>query len=102
MGWCTSSKKASKKYVYSELNLSDRIRVDSGLSILPKGQKGTIVNHVKGKDTGYISVTENISETKQYSSNNGLAKIDVTKATQNGAKYIPHKNVQQIVNTKGS
>ena len=84
--------------MYSELNPSDRIRVDSGLSILPKGKKGTIVNHVKGKDTGYISVTE----TKQYSSNNGLAKIDVTKATQNGAKYIPHKNVQQIVNTKGS
>ena len=92
--------------MYSELNPSDRIRVDSGLSILPKGQKGTIVDNVKGKDTdtdtGYISVTENISETKQYSSNNGLAKIDVTKATQNGAKYIPHKNVQQIVNTKGS
>ena len=88
--------------MYSELNPSDRIRVDSGLSILPKGKKGTIVNHVKGKDTGYISVTENISETKQYSSNNGLAKIDVTKAMQNGAKYIPHKNVQQIVNTKGS
>jgi len=67
--------------VYSELNPSDRIRVDSGLSILPKGQKGTIVDNVKGKDTdtGYISVTE----TKQYSSNNGLAKIDVTKATQN-------------------
>ncbi|WP_332835487.1 RHS repeat-associated core domain-containing protein [Snodgrassella alvi] len=101
-GWCKSSKKASKKYVYRELNPSDRIRVDSGLSILPKGEKGTIVDHVKGKDTGYISVSENISGTTQYSSNNGLAKIDVTKATQNGAKYIPHKNVQQIVNTKGS
>ena len=42
--------------MYRELNQSDRIRIDSGLSILPKGQKDTIVDHVKGKDTGYIYI----------------------------------------------
>ena len=98
--WCKYSKKAFKKiYIESQ---SDKIRVNSGLSILPKGEKGTIVDHVKGKDTGYISVSENISGTKKYSSNSGLAKIDVAKATQNGAKYIALQNVQQVVNTKGS
>ena len=88
--------------MYRELNHSDRMRVNSGLSILSKGQKGTIVDHVKGKDTGYISVSEKISGTEKYSSNYGLAKIDVTKATQNGTKYLSHQNVQQVVNTMGS
>lgn len=95
-GWsCT-------KYVYRELNPSDRIRFDSGLGIKPKGNNGSIVDHVKGKNTGYISVSENRDGTKIYSSGNGLAKIDVMKVTQNGIIYIPHKNVKQFIESKGS
>ncbi|PIT58607.1 RHS repeat-associated core domain-containing protein, partial [Snodgrassella alvi] len=92
----------SKKYVYRALSLEDRIRIDSGLGIKPKGQGGSIVDHVQGKNTGYISVSESKSGTEIFDSGNGLAKINVTKATQNGTVYIPNQNVQQTVNSKGS
>jgi RHS repeat-associated protein len=93
---------SSKKYVYRALSLEDRIRIDSGLGIKPKGQGGSIVDHVQGKNTGYISVSESKSGTEIFDSGNGLAKINVTKATQNGTVYIPNQNVQQTVNSKGS
>jgi RHS repeat-associated protein len=92
----------SKKYVYRALSLEDRIRIDSGLGIKPKGQGGSIVDHVQGKNTGYISVSESKSGTEIFDSGNRLAKINVTKATQNGTVYIPNQNVQQTVNSKGS
>ena len=88
--WCKYSKKAFKKiYIESQ---SDKIRVNSGLSILPKEQGGTIVDHVKKITQDiYISISENISGTEKFSLGNDLAKINVTKVTKNGAKYIPHK-----------
>ncbi|MBD1229593.1 RHS repeat-associated core domain-containing protein, partial [Xenorhabdus griffiniae] len=94
----------SKKcqYVYRELSIDDRIRYDAGLSIQPKGQGGSIVEHVDGKNTGFISVAEEQAATKRFSSGSGLAQIDLKKATKNGTTYIPHKNVMQAVNSKGS
>ncbi|MDE9545532.1 RHS repeat-associated core domain-containing protein [Xenorhabdus bovienii] len=94
----------SKKcqYVYRELSVEDRIRFDAGLSIQPKGAGGTIAAHVDGKPTGFVSVAEVRDATERFSSGSGLVRIDVKKATQNGATYIPHKNVMQTVNSQGS
>ncbi|WP_323862901.1 RHS repeat-associated core domain-containing protein, partial [Xenorhabdus szentirmaii] len=104
LGWVDPLGLNSKKcqYVYRELSVEDRIRFDAGLSIQPKGTGGTIAAHVDGKPTGFVSVAEVRDATERFSSGSGLVRIDVKKATQNGATYIPHKNVMQTVNSQGS
>lgn len=46
----------------------------------------------------YISVSENMFETAEFSSNKRLVKIDVTKVCKNSLKYIKYQNVKQAIN----
>jgi len=57
---------------------------------------------VTGENTGYISVSESKLAIERFNSGNGIVKIDVKKATENGATYISHKNVMQSINARGS
>ena len=88
--------------VYRQLTANDRARLDEGLSLLPKGNKGSIVNHVDGRDTGHISASLTPEATKRFSSGNGLISIDIKKVIQGGAKFIDHNNVLQSVERAGS
>ncbi|WP_211241467.1 RHS repeat-associated core domain-containing protein [Cystobacter fuscus] len=79
--------------VYRELSFDDRVNFDSGLGLVPKGEGGSIADHVAGKKSGHISP----EATKTFSSKNGLVAIDVDKAIQLGAKFIDHGNVLNAV-----
>ena len=46
----------------------------------------------------YISVSENMFETAEFSSNKRLVKIDVIKVCKNSLKYIKYQNVKQAIN----
>jgi len=90
------------EYIYRALSADDRARIGQGEGLRPKGENGSIVRHVTGENTGYISVSESKPAIERFNSGNGIAKIDVKKATENGATYISHKNVMQSINARGS
>ena len=85
----------TEQVVYRTLSTTDRAAVDAGKSLAPKGSGGTILDHVRGKPTGYISASETIEGTARFNSGNGMVAIDVNKAMAGGAGFVPHGNVMQ-------
>ena len=79
--------------VYRELSAADRIALDAGQPLMPKGTGGSILDHVRGQPTGHISVSETAAGTARFTGGNGLVGIDINAATAGGARYIPHPEV---------
>ncbi len=88
-------KKARK--IFRELSFDDRLKFDAGERIAPKGDGGSIADHVAGKDTKFISASEVESGTARFSSGNGLLEIDVDKLEATGSSIVDHNNVLQAV-----
>ncbi|WP_426578133.1 RHS repeat domain-containing protein [Xenorhabdus stockiae] len=103
-GWSDPLGLSSKKCqeVYRELTPDDALRLEQGLSLVPKGVGGSIAAHVEGINTGHISAALSARAAERYTSGNGLIAIDVKKAVKLGASYIDHNNVMQAVMRAGS
>jgi hypothetical protein len=81
---------ATRTVVYRELSAADRAALNAGRPILPKGNGGTILDHVRGRPTGHTSASLTAEGTARFRGGNGLAEIDVQAA---GARFIPHSEV---------
>ena len=81
--------------VYRELSATDRINLENGFGLTPKGSGGSIGDQIRGENTGYISASKSIAATKRFSSGNGLVAIDVDEAMRTGTGFVDHNNVLQ-------
>ncbi|HCQ0477227.1 TPA: DUF4150 domain-containing protein [Escherichia coli] len=105
LGWADPfglAKKNAQNTVFRYLSADDRIRYENGQSLLPKGEFGSIVEHVDGKNTGHISASLTKCAAKIFDSGNGYIEIDVQKIIDSGISFIDHKNVMQAVRRSGS
>jgi RHS repeat-associated protein len=90
------------KKVYRQLSDVDRENFDAGLDLQPRGEGGSIVQHVQGQPTRHISASETIEATDIFDSGKGLVEIDVEEATKEGTRFIDHNNVMQAVTRHGT
>jgi len=79
--------------VYRQLSAEDRAALDAGESLQPRGEGGTILDHVRAKATGHISASETMEGTARFNGGNGLVAIDVQQATAGGTRFISHGEV---------
>jgi hypothetical protein len=90
------------RYVYRQLSATDRVAIDAGQGLTPKGIGGTIAQQVAGKDTQYISASLTEGATGLFASGNGLARIDVKAAVAGGATFVDHADVAGAVRRLGT
>ncbi|WP_166442703.1 RHS repeat domain-containing protein [Phragmitibacter flavus] len=88
--------------VYRQLSAADRIALDAGQPLMPKGTGGTILDHIRSQPTGHISVSETAAATARFNGGNGLVEINVNAATAGGARFIPHSEVLQGVGARAN
>ena len=88
--------------VYRYMSLRDLADFNAGRAITSKGTGGTIVDHVIGYDTKYISASLSKKGAAKYNSGHGLLEIDVDIAKKHGAKFIDHGNVMAPLSGKCS
>ena len=96
------AKQKNQNTVFRYLSADDRIRYESSQSLLPKGEFGSIVDHVDGKSTGHISASMKKCAAKIFDSGNGYIEIDIQKVIDSGVSFIDHNNVMQAVRRNGS
>lgn len=92
---------SGSREVFRQLSAADRVALDAGRGLLPRGTGGTIARHVAGADTGYISASESIAGASRYASGNGLVAIDVNRAMAAGAGFVDHGNVVAALRRAG-
>jgi hypothetical protein len=88
---------ALRRIVYREISAVDKVALEAGQPLVPKGSGGTILDHVRGLPTGHISASESVEGTRRFASGNGLVAIDVDVAVAGGTKFITHKEVLEAV-----
>ncbi len=98
--WQSSNAANSGPVVYRQLSAADRLALDAGQPLVPKGTGGTILDHIRSQPTGHISVSETAAGTARFNGGNGLVAIDVNAATAGGARFIPHSEVLQGVGSR--
>ncbi|WP_147443943.1 RHS repeat-associated core domain-containing protein [Corallococcus sicarius] len=98
-----SASKGKRRVVYRQLSQSDRAAYDAGDGLSPKGDGGSIADHVAGggNETEFISASMTEDATRRYGSGNGLVEIDVDLAMEAGAGFVDHDNVVQAVRRVG-
>jgi hypothetical protein len=86
--------------VYRELSSADRLALENGQPLLPKGTGGSILDQVRGQPTGNISASQTIAGTERFNGGNGLVEIDVNAATADGTRFISHSEVLEGVGAR--
>jgi hypothetical protein len=86
---------------YRELNEIDAMAIANGERIMPKGTGGTIVDHIQGYDTKYISLSRTADGTARFRSGNGLIEVDLNIAKATGSGIVPHKQLLQAARRHG-
>ena len=89
------------RFVFRELSVADRARLERQMDLLAKGEGGKIADQVAGEATRYISAAETAAATSRFRGGNGLVMIDIKKAIEGGAGFVDHKNVLQAVKRDG-
>jgi RHS repeat-associated protein len=90
------------RVVYRQLSLADRIALDAGQGLTPKGVGGSIADHVAGHDTQHISASLTEAASRRFASGNGVVAIDVDAAIARGVGFIDHNNVVQAARRSGT
>ncbi|HAY4505312.1 TPA: hypothetical protein JZ923_004455, partial [Escherichia coli] len=96
------AKRKAQNTVFRYLSSDDLMRYENGQSLLPKGEFGSILDHVLGKDTGHISASLTKCAASRYDSGNGYIEIDIQKVIDSGISFIDHNNVMQAVSRSSS
>ncbi len=94
------AKVAAKNVVYREISAADRIALEAGQPLVPKGTGGSILEHVRGQPTGHISASQTVEGTARFRGGNGLVEIDVNAATSGGTQFIPHPQVLEALGAR--
>ncbi len=96
---------AGKQYIggdaYLALSPDDAAALAAGRRILPKGTSGSILDHIQGRPTKYISVSLQENGTARFVGADGVAVIDLKVAVATGSGLVPHKQVLQIARRHG-
>ena len=89
--------------VQRQLSAEDRVNLDAGLPLKPKGKGGSAADQVKGNETNRISASASKDPRviDKFDSRNGRAEIDVDEAIKGGAGFVDNNNVLQSVRREG-
>ncbi len=87
---------------YRALNETDLEAYNSGQRIMPKGTSGTILDHIQGRDTRYISVSMTEGGTARFETSYGVAEIDLEIAQQTGSGIVPQEQLLQAARRGGT
>ncbi|HWE98107.1 MAG TPA: polymorphic toxin-type HINT domain-containing protein [Tepidisphaeraceae bacterium] len=87
---------------YRSLSVEDVQALQAGERIMPRGNGGTILDHIQNYDTKYISVSKESSVAALYDSGQGMAEIDLEIALETGSTIVPHEQLVQIARCYGT
>jgi len=94
---------ATGRFAYRALTPDDLARLQRGEDLVPRAPgRGSISDQVAGENTRFISGSETLKGTSKFNSGNGVAKVDIDKAIDQGAGFVDHRNVMQHVNRNGT
>jgi RHS repeat-associated protein len=91
---------AAENVVYREISAADRIALEAGQPLVPRGTGGSILDHVRGQPTGHISASQTVEGTARFNGGNGLVEIDVNAATSGGTRFLSHPEVLEGVGAR--
>ena len=87
---------------YRALSDSDLASYMAGKRIMPKGSGGKIIDHIKGFDTKYISLSQSRSGVGRFIGSNGVVEVDLDALRRTGSGIVPHEQVLQAARRLGS
>jgi hypothetical protein len=68
---------------------------------MPKGSVGTILDHIQGYATKFISVSKSQAGAALYDTGRGVIKIDLLAAIKTGSTIVPHEQLLQVARRYG-
>ena len=82
---------------------ADHLAIQAGRRLEPKGTGGTILEHVTGRPTKYISAGEALKNVRKFDTSGfGIARISVERLEETGSSLVPFENVLQVARRQGT
>jgi hypothetical protein len=86
---------------FRAINELDDIAIAAGNRLMPKGSVGTILDHIQGYATKFISVSKSQAGAALYDTGRGVIKIDLLAAIKTGSTIVPHEQLLQVARRYG-
>jgi len=93
--------KGGNRFIYRALSEADVEAIQAGRRLAPRGSGGSVLEHIRGNPTKYISASESLEGAVLFDGGRGIAVISVDTLEATGSQLVPHKNVLQAVERKG-
>jgi hypothetical protein len=87
---------------FRALNEADSMALAANGRIMPKATGGTILDHIQGRSTKYISASRTSGGTAKFRGPDGVVEIDLARAQATGSGIVPHEQLVQVARKHGT